>query len=129
MNHIDQYSPQSHISPGSSRLTSIDVWFALELMVAIDAFAIATTFNRTLINKWHYFASLRMMALSSIISFASYLRGVGDRTTVSISRHPVAVLGACGVHVLFGRALNHLPKPPPNTDANSYMSSLQTYSS
>lgn len=70
-----------------------------------------------------------MMALSSIISFPTYLLGVGNRTTMSTSRHPVAVLGACGVHVLVGRALNHLHKPPPNTEANSYMSSLQTSSS
>ncbi|KAG2412148.1 hypothetical protein HFD88_009704 [Aspergillus terreus] len=52
------------------------------------------------------------MALSFIIPFSIYLLGVGDRTTVSISRHPVTVLGACGVHVLFGRALNHLHKRP-----------------
>jgi hypothetical protein len=57
----------------SASLFYVDVWFALGLMAAVDAFVIVINFNRSLIHQFHYLISLRMMSLAFIISAAVLL--------------------------------------------------------
>ncbi|KAF9891159.1 hypothetical protein FE257_005095 [Aspergillus nanangensis] len=109
-------------------LLASDIWFALGLMTSVDAFAIVSSFNRALIDDWHYFVALRMMTLGSIISFAVFLTGY--KTAESLMwRHPVVVVVVGGtVQILTGTVLDKFHKPPPTSKVNNHPDSLQQYS-
>lgn len=105
-----------------------DIWFALGSITTIDAFWIAATFNRTLMKNWHYFISLRMMALASLISVVFYLRENGS-TEGCISRYPaVSLLMPCTLYFVFCFALPRLHRPPPVTAINAHFGSIHIYS-
>jgi hypothetical protein len=82
----------SHNSPADSGLLYVDVWFALALMAAVDAFAVVINFNRSLIHQFHYFISLRLTMLAFIISAAVHL--LHDKHN-SQAQHPVIVFLLC----------------------------------
>lgn len=84
----------SNNSPVGTSLLYVDVWFALALMAAVDAFAVVINFNRSLIHQFHYFISLRMTSLAFIISAAVLLLH-GKHN--SRAQHPATVFFLCYV--------------------------------
>lgn len=79
----------------SASLSYIDVWFALALMAALDAFAIVINFNRSLIHQFHYFVSLRMMSLAFIASFGFLLLYDSEHNMPQQLWRPVGVVLLC----------------------------------
>lgn len=112
----------------SNKIKVSDIWFALFTITSIDAFWVAATFNRALIKNWHYFVSLRMMAIASLVSFLLYLYET-ENTAVDISQYPmITLIIFCGIYLLFGSVLQQLHKPPPATALNAHFGSIQSYS-
>ncbi|KAK5998792.1 hypothetical protein PT974_01175 [Cladobotryum mycophilum] len=91
---VTSYLPQlHHISASTiieSRIDDVHSSSALGLIAAIDAFAVVFSFNRILIDRFHYAVSLRMMLLASTISFGVWLWNK-DGTNI-VSQHPVGCL-------------------------------------
>lgn len=102
-----------------------DVWLALSLMAGTDAFWVVATFNHTLMKNWHYFISLRMMALASIISFCLYIPSNWGRST---SGYLFAGTLSCTTYWLFNYTLSQLHRQPSNTTTNAHFGSIQQYS-
>ena len=112
-----------HVS--SAAILCGDVWLALSLMAGTDAFWVVATFNHTLMKNWHYFISLRMMALASIISFCLYIPSNWGRSTMGYS---FALLLSCATYWLFNYTLSQLHRQPSNTTTNAHFGSIQQYS-
>ncbi len=74
----------------------------LALPAALDAIATVGTFNRSIIDNWHYFISVRMMALASIISFLVLLSS-NEVAVPYMLRYPAVVLfSALAMYILLG---------------------------
>lgn len=113
----------------SPDLLYVDVWFALALMTAIDAFAIVTNFNRSLIHQFHYFVSLRMTSLAFIISAAVLLLYGQEHNTSFLAQHPVAAFFLCCVlYMISIFILEKLHKLLPVRGLSSSNGSLQKFS-
>lgn len=113
-------------SNAASYLIYVDIWFALALMAAIDAFAIVLNFNRSLIHQFHYFVSLRMTALAFIISTALLLLyGNEDNRAV---QHPAVVISlCCAAYMLSILIFQQLHKLIPVRGISATNGSLQKF--
>lgn len=112
-----------HVS--SAAMLCGDVWLALSLMAGTDAFWVVATFNHTLMKNWHYFISLRMMTLASIISFCLYIPSNWGKSTLG---YLFALLLSCTTYFLFNHTLSRLHRQPSNTTTNAHFGSIQQYS-
>lgn len=119
-------APYNHIQ--STALLCGDVWLALSLMAGTDAFWVVATFNHTLMKNWHYFVSLRMMALASILSFCLYIPSNWGKSTTRLQDYSFALSLSCLAYFLFNYALSRLHRRPPSTTANSHFGSIHLYS-
>ena len=115
----------THDNVSSAAMLCGDVWLALSLMAGTDAFWVVATFNHTLMKNWHYFISLRMMALASIISFCLYIPSNWGKTTLG---YAFALLLSCTTYWLFNYTLSQLHRQPSNTTTNAHFGSIQQYS-
>ncbi|KAG8670994.1 hypothetical protein FPOAC2_04300 [Fusarium poae] len=112
----------------SAALICGDVWLALSLMAGTDAFWVVATFNHTLMKNWHYFVSMRMMALASILSFCLYIpSNWGDKTT-RLQDYSFALSLSCLTYFLFNYTLSRAHRRPPTTLINAQFGTLQQYS-
>ncbi|CAG7558683.1 unnamed protein product [Fusarium equiseti] len=118
-------STDTHDHASSAAMLCGDVWLALSLMAGTDAFWVVATFNHTLMKNWHYFISLRMMALASIISFCLYIPSNWGKSTLGYS---FALFLSCTTYWLFNYTLSQLHRQPSNTTANAHFGSIQQYS-
>ncbi|KAL4969567.1 uncharacterized protein BDV14DRAFT_195832 [Aspergillus stella-maris] len=124
---FQKYNPFKCFFKGSPKDISIDIWFALSFIAAIDAFAVALTFNAPLIRKFHNAVSQRLVFLASILSWAFFAwldekRGNGNQSTF-ISRYPVLSL-ALGIasYMLLGVALDSFEKRSRSKSGSSSLS-------
>lgn len=105
-----------------------DVWFGLGSIAAVNAFWIVATFNRSLIKNWHYFISLRMMAVASLSSFLFYFLKRELSAVYSYRYLLGAIFVGCVASYCFGYILDLLHKPPSPTTLNARFASIQAYS-
>ena len=84
-----------HRTARLATLPYADVWFALALMAAIDAFVIAINFNRSLIHQSHYFINVRMTLLAFIISAAVEMVHINEPETLRPAQYPITVICFC----------------------------------
>jgi hypothetical protein len=112
----------------SAALLCGDVWLALSLMAGTDAFWVVATFNHTLMKNWHYFISLRMMALASIISFCLYIPSNWRKSTTRFQDYSFALSLSFLSYFIFNYALSRLHRRPPTTTTNAHFGSIQQYS-
>lgn len=111
----------------SSKTLATDVWFALVWTTALDAATTVATFNRPIIDNWHYFVSVRMMALGSMLSFMVFLCG-RRRFTCDWRLFSIAALCAVGaIHKLIGFVLNATHRSPPTTHVNARFWTIREY--
>lgn len=111
----------------TTSLAALDVWFALGLSTALDAITTVVTFNRPVIDNWHYFISVRMMSLASLISFAVFLSG-SETACHYASKYPiVALFTPCATYMLVGVALNAFHRPPSTRSSDLRYWSLKEY--
>jgi hypothetical protein len=126
---VDMTSSANKKSTGSAGLFYVDVWFALALMAAVDAFAIVINFNRSLIHQFHYFISLRMMSLAFVISVAVLLLSGNEHNNAQKSQHPAAVIFLCCVlYMVSIFATEKLHKLLPVRGTSATRGSLQEFS-
>ncbi|KAL6918308.1 hypothetical protein FSHL1_009730 [Fusarium sambucinum] len=112
----------------SAALLCGDVWLALSLMAGTDAFWVVATFNHTLMKNWHYFVSMRMMALASILSFCLYIpSNWGDKAT-RLQDYSFALCLSCLTYFFFNYALSRAHRRPPTTLINAQFGTLRHYS-
>lgn len=110
-------------------LVCVDIWFALALMAAVDAFAIVVNFNRSLIHQFHYFVSLRMMVLAFIVSTAVYfLHGNEHSARHQVYRLAAAVLLGSALYAVSVLVLDRLHKLLPVRGVSASPGSLQKFS-
>jgi hypothetical protein len=103
---------------GSSKDIAVDVWFGLALVPTSDAIAIVGTWNLAIINRWHYFVSIRMMVLAYLASAIVILTGK-PATKDYIHEHPLVVsVSAMAVYGAIGACLDYFRAPPPKTSMN-----------
>ena len=114
---------QDHVT--SAAMLCGDVWLALSLMAGTDAFWVVATFNHTLMKNWHYFISLRMMALASIVSFCLYIPSNWGKSTLG---YLFALLLSCTTYWLFNYTLSQLHRQPSSATTNAHFGSIQQYS-
>lgn len=112
----------------SAALLCGDVWLALSLMAGTDAFWVVATFNHTLMKNWHYFVSLRMMALASIISFCLYIPSSWGTKNSRLQDYSLALCLSSLTYFLFNYALSRVHRRPPSTLINAHFGTLQQYS-
>ncbi|KAL3444149.1 hypothetical protein BJX65DRAFT_311116 [Aspergillus insuetus] len=97
---------------------AVDFWFGLALISTFDAIAIVGTCNLTIINRWHYFVSIRMMALAYLASTIVILSGKPG-TSNYIHEHPLLVcVIAMAVYGSIGACLDYFRAPPPKQSMN-----------
>lgn len=121
---LGQPPPDDSKSPSRGVLAT-DAWFALALPATYDAVTIVATFNRSIIDHWHYFISVRMMAFAALVSLLVALSG-SDSSYVT--RYPlVSLLAACGIYLIIGRGLNAFHRPPPTTSGNTRFWTIREY--
>jgi len=107
---------------------AIDVWFALALPAVCDAVATVATFNRSVIDHWHYFISVRMTAFAAIVSVLVAMSVSGQGTTPYALQYPAAaLLAACGLYFFVGACLDTFHRPPPTISANTRFWTLREY--
>jgi hypothetical protein len=107
---------------------AIDVWFALALPAVCDAVCTVATFNRSIIDHWHYFISVRMTAFAAIVSVLVAMSGNNGVTTPYTLQYPAAsLLAACGLYLLVGAGLDTFHRPPPTISANTRFWTLREY--
>lgn len=112
----------------SAALLCGDVWLALSLMAGTDAFWVVATFNHTLMKNWHYFVSLRMMALASIISFCLYIPSSWGTKNSRLQDYSLALCLSSLAYFLFNYALSKVHRRPPSTLINAHFGTIQQYS-
>ncbi|GKU13355.1 unnamed protein product, partial [Fusarium langsethiae] len=117
---------QSH--GNSAALLCGDVWLALSLIAGTDAFWVVATFNHTLMKNWHYFISMRMMTLASILSFCLYIPSNWGNKATRAQDYSFALSLSCLTYFLFNYALSRAHRRPPSTLVNAYFGTLQQYS-
>ncbi|KAL3483839.1 hypothetical protein BJX62DRAFT_244514 [Aspergillus germanicus] len=104
--------------PDFTKDIAVDVWFGLALIPTFDAIAIVGTCNLAIINRWHYFVSIRMMVLAYIVSAIVILSGKPG-TSNYICEHPlVVVVIVMAVHGAIGACLDYFRAPPPKRSMN-----------
>ncbi|CEI60279.1 unnamed protein product [Fusarium venenatum] len=133
VNHIsilssDLTTNETHDHGSSAALLCGDVWLALSLMAGTDAFWVVATFNHTLMKNWHYFVSMRMMALASIFSFCLYIPSNWGKKNFRLQDYSFALCLSCLTYLLFNYALSRAHRRPPTTLINAHIGSLQQYS-
>ncbi|KAL2839871.1 hypothetical protein BJX68DRAFT_271922 [Aspergillus pseudodeflectus] len=97
---------------------AVDVWFGLALIPTFDAIAIVGTCNLAIINRWHYFVSIRMMVLAYLASIIVILSSKPG-TTKFIYEHPGSVfMLAVAVYAGIGACFDYFRTPPPKTSMN-----------
>jgi hypothetical protein len=102
----------------SSKVIAVDVWFGLALIPTFDAIAIVGTCNLTIINRWHYFVSIRMMVLAYLAS-AIVILSDKPGTSNYIRAHPIVVfVFAMAIYGAIGACLDYFRAPPPKTSMN-----------
>jgi hypothetical protein len=125
--NVPTLESSASLAENSLKQVSVDVWFALSLTVAVDAFAVVFTFNRALIRKFHYVVSQRMMFLASILSYA-VLSWNKEKTTF-VSQHPVESLAlGFAIYMLLGFALDMFEGRMPSHGVASRRGTLAQYS-
>lgn len=108
-----------------TRPIAVDVWFALAFMPALDAITVVGSCNRPIIDHWHYFVSVRMMALASLASFTILLSG---NSTSYVSQYSGMVcIFAFITYGLIGLCLDQFRAPPPKRSTNLRNWSLSEY--
>ncbi|EQL03206.1 hypothetical protein G6O67_005544 [Ophiocordyceps sinensis] len=117
-----------HVGPASlAKRLSVDVWFSLSLVAAVDAIAVVGTFNGALIRSFHYAVSQRMMFLASAVSYAvlQWTKSQGN----FVSRYPLGafVLGLAS-YWAFSSALDKFEKRGPSSGQASRWGTPQRYS-
>ncbi|RGP70283.1 retinol dehydrogenase [Fusarium sporotrichioides] len=112
----------------SAALLCGDVWLALSLMAGTDAFWVVATFNHTLMKNWHYFISMRMMTLASILSFCLYIPSNWGSKATQIQDYSFALSLSCLTYFLFNYALSRVHRRPPSTLINAHFGTIQQYS-
>lgn len=113
-------------SNAASYLVYVDIWFALALMAAIDAFAIVLNFNRSLIHQFHYFVSLRMTSLAFIISTGLLLL-YGDEENRAAQHPAVVALFCCAAYMASILIFQQLHKLIPARGISATTGSLQKF--
>jgi hypothetical protein len=125
----DRQSPPSDTKPtststrdinhaNSSKDIAVDVWLGLALIPTFDAIAIVGTCNLAVINRWHYFVSIRMMVLAYLASIIVILSGK-PRTSNYVYEHPLVIfVFAMAVYGSIGACLDYFRAPPPKTSMN-----------
>ncbi|KAJ0415784.1 hypothetical protein BJY00DRAFT_317484 [Aspergillus carlsbadensis] len=97
---------------------AVDVWFGLALVPTFDAIAIVGTCNRTIISRWHYFVSIRMMVLAYLVSGIVILSGKPGTSTF-IYENPVTVfVFALALYAAVGACLDYFRAPRPKQSMN-----------
>nr|XP_057000364.1 uncharacterized protein N7520_000493 [Penicillium odoratum]KAJ5777247.1 hypothetical protein N7520_000493 [Penicillium odoratum] len=120
-------STSLHAAKYSMKQVFVDVWFALSLMVAVDASAVVFTFNRPLIRKFHHVVSQRLMSLASILSFAIF--SWNKEKTNFGSRYPAGSLAlGLAAYLLLGSALDMLERRMPSHSVPCRRGTLAQYS-
>lgn len=108
-----------------TRPIAVDVWFALAFMPALDAITVVGSCNRPIIDHWHYFVSVRMMALASLASFIILLSG---NPAAYVSQYPGMVcIFTLITYSLIGLCLDQFRAPPPKRSTNLRNWSLSEY--
>ncbi|UZP36987.1 hypothetical protein NXS19_004803 [Fusarium pseudograminearum] len=97
-------------------------------MAGTDAFWVVATFNHTLMKNWHYFVSLRMMALASIISFCLYIPSNWGTKATRLQDYSLALCLSGIAYFLVNYALSRVHRHPPSTLINAHFGTLQQYS-
>lgn len=87
-------------SKDNSALVYVDVWFALAIMAAFDAFAIVLNFNRSLIHQFHYYVSLRMTTLAFVVASAVRLLSPSPDRPLNIPFVAAVLLGCAAVYAV-----------------------------
>jgi hypothetical protein len=107
---------------------AIDVWFGLALPAVCDAVATVATFNRSIIDHWHYFISVRMTAFAAIVSvLVAMSRSDGGTTAYTLQYPAASMLAACGLYLLVGASLDTFHRPPPTISANTRFWTIREY--
>ena len=120
--------PTSSTNENPPDSLAIDVWFALALPAVCDAVATVATFNRSVIDHWHYFIGIRMTAFAAIVSVLVAMSGSESGTTPYAIQYPAAsLLAACSLYLLIGAGLDTFHRPPPTISANTRFWTLQEY--
>jgi hypothetical protein len=88
--------------------TFIDLWFAGTLAAAIDAMTVVATFNTTLIRRFHYAVSQRIMLLASMLSCIGMV--ARDKKNAKTQYCAVALIAACAVYAIFNYILDRIEK-------------------
>ncbi|KJZ74369.1 hypothetical protein HIM_06179 [Hirsutella minnesotensis 3608] len=122
---LRQTSPARNVVTGIERPLLMDVWFALSLTVAADAFAVVLTFNGALIRRFHYAVSQRMMFLASIFSF--FVSRWNSLEPNFIVRYPL-ISASMGLvcYALFSLALDRFEKTSPPASQMSYWGTVHS---
>ncbi|CEL09814.1 hypothetical protein ASPCAL12943 [Aspergillus calidoustus] len=106
---------------------AVDVWFGLTLMPTFDAIAIVGTCNLAIINRWHYFVSIRTMVLAYLASIIVILSSKPG-TTNFIYEHPGSVfMLTLAVYAGMGACLDYFRAPPPRTSMNPRAWTMSEY--
>ena len=114
-------------SEDSAALVAIDIWFAMSFMAAIDALFVVMSFNRALINRFHYAVSQRIMLLAFLLSLTMYQWS--RRGTESMSWYALGhTVGICGFYFLSGYIMDRFERPMPSGDACFRRRTMQQYS-
>jgi hypothetical protein len=116
-NSTSNNSPKDE-HPDFTKDIAVDVWFGLALIPTFDAIAIVGTCNLAIINRWHYFVSIRIMVLAYLASIIVILSGKPG-TSNFIYEHPGSVFTlTLAVYAGIGACLDYFRSPPLKTSMN-----------